>query len=301
MVTIAPQQADATRTRRDHCCQQLVDSFFERISRVSSLPTAVVQVLEITADHDGALDDLLRVLETDPPMAARILRLANSSFYSPRTAIRDLRTAVALLGFREIRNLAMTAHLSGLLSSDARYRGYSRLGLWNHSASVGAVSRILAARSRRVMPGEAYLAGLLHDFGLILLDQYLRRPFTRVLDHLSPERPTCEVEWTILGFDHTELGAYVATRWRFPEPVTAAIRYHHEPAQYTGTSCDIVHIVAMANFLCALRGRPSLGVHNLAEPPGDVVSALNFRPDDILTLKGQLGELFARESVVPNL
>jgi len=88
-----------------------------------------------------------------------------------------LKLAITLLGFKEIRNLAMTAYVAQLFTKDAGYGSHSREGLWNHLIGAGAVARLIAQTSGGVLPQEAYLAGLLHDLGLILIDQYLHKPF----------------------------------------------------------------------------------------------------------------------------
>ena len=126
------------------------------------------------------------------------------------------------------------------------------------------------------MPEEAYVAGLLHDIGLILLDQTLRRHFVLVLEEISPTVPTCSVETQVLSFDHATLGGYVAQRWNFPQQIVDAITYHHAPLNYSGPHKEIVYLVTIANYLCSRAGRTSLGVHNVAAPPDEVYSGLGL-------------------------
>lgn len=298
MATALEPKRKSFHRLRDTKSQALVNALFDRVSSVSSLPAVALRILEVTDNPRSESVDLLRAVEGDPAIAARILRIVNSSFYALKRPVGDLKTAITLLGFREIRNLALTAYLSSLFGTGGRYGNYSREGLWSHSAGVGTAARVIAKSSGRASPGEAYLAGLLHDLGLMLIDQYLHGPFCRVLDNLAPETPTCAVELTTLGFDHTELGAHIARRWQFPHEVTAVIRYHHEPEQYEGPRRDVVYIVAMANFLCTLHGITSLGVRNVPEPPDEVIDALDFRPDDIPLLREQLAETLAQASVI---
>ena len=98
----------------------------------------------------------------------RIMRTVNSSYYSLQNKVADLKLAITLLGFKEIRNLAMTAYVSQLFRADAGHGAYSREHLWNHFIGVGSVARLIAETTRTVPPREAYLAGLLHDLGIIL-------------------------------------------------------------------------------------------------------------------------------------
>ncbi|KKN76714.1 hypothetical protein LCGC14_0368050 [marine sediment metagenome] len=122
-----------------------------------------------------------------------------------------------------------------------------------------------------------------------------------MLDQITAETPTCDVEISILNFDHAELGAYVARRWNFPEEIIATIHYHHRPEQYDGPYRDTVCIVSMANFLCTLLDLGSLGVRNLREPSDEVIHSLNFRPDDIPFFKERLSETLSQASLLTDI
>jgi len=298
MSAVLEQRPGLRRRSRDPGSQRLIEELFERVNSVASLPAAALRIIEVTSDPHSEAEDLLLAVEGDPAMAARILRIVNSSYYPLRRSVADLKAAITLLGFREIRNLALTASMSDLFGPGGNHAGYTREGLWSHSTGVAAAAKVIARNTGRANPSEAYLAGLLHDLGFILLDQYLRRPFCNVLDQLTAETPTCEVEQTTLHFDHTELGAYIAGRWSFPDGVSAAIRHHHEPAHCDDDQADMVAIVAMANFLCTLHGLTSLGVRNVPEPPDEVIDRLQLGPDAIRSFKDQFQETLAQATIM---
>ncbi len=190
----------------------LVERLFKRISEVSSLPAVAVRIIEVANDSTTGAEDLHDAVQFDAALAMRIMRTVNSSYYAMQNKVADLKLAITLLGFKEIRNLALTAYIAQLFTKGTGYGKYSREGLWNHLVGVGTVARLIAQTSGKVPPREAYLAGLLHDLGLILIDQYLHQPFCKVIDTLTEERPTCEIEREILGFDHAELGQFVASQ-----------------------------------------------------------------------------------------
>lgn len=281
--------------------QRLYDQLFERIAEVSTLPTAAMRIIEIAGDPNSSGDDLLHAVQSDPALATRVMRTVNSAYYALRGTIADLKNAIMLLGFKEVRNLALTAYVAKLFQQTAGYGPYRRERLWNHLVGVASAARLIARSTGKDAPEEAYLAGLLHDLGLILIDQYLHRRFCQVIDLLSDERPTSAAEWKVLGFDHTELGERIARGWHFPEQITAAIRYHHDPPSYSGAHRATLHAVVLANYLASRKGLTSLGVCNVVLPPESVFHHLGMTKDELSALWGQLEEELERAQLLARM
>jgi len=264
--TAAPAGADVSPELH----QQALEKLFRRVGEISSLPTVALRIIEVAGDERAGSAELLEVVEADPALAARILRTVNSSQYGLRRQVGSLKSAITLLGFREIRNLALTVYVARQFETAGTYRCYSRENLWNHLVTVGSISRLVARACGLPNTEEAYLAGLLHDLGMILIDQHMHQHFCRIIDRLNDDTATTAVERWALSFDHCQLGAYVARQWHFPEDVVSAIQYHHDPEGYTGDQPDLLHVVSVANFLACRDGVTSLGVANVA-PPGEFV------------------------------
>ena len=256
--------------QNDPSPEALIERLFRRIGEVSTLPAVAIQIMEVANDSSTGAEDLHEAVQFDAALAMRIMRTVNSSYYSLQNKVGDLKLAITLLGFKEIRNLAMTAYIAQLFKKDSGHGSYTREGLWNHLIGVGTVARLIAETSRCVAPREAYLAGLLHDLGIILLDQYLHKPFAQIIDTLDEETPVCALEREILGFDHAELGQFVGSQWSLPEHLTTPIRYHHDPLQYVGEHQQMVYTVALANFFCDSKGLSARGVANKQVPPAEV-------------------------------
>jgi HD-like signal output (HDOD) protein len=253
-----------------------LERLFSRIGEVASLPAAAQKILSLTEDLETSPEEIRDAIQSDPVLVARLLRRLNSSYYSLSQKVVDLKTAVTLLGTREVRNLALTVFVSRFYEASGTHGTYKRENLWSHCVGVGAAARLVARVCGRGVPEEAFIGGLLHDLGLILLDQSLRRHFYSVIDAIDPATPTHIVENRILTFDHALLGGFVARKWNIPDQVVAAITYHHQPWVYTGPHKDLVNVVAVANYLCSRAGLTSLGVHNVAAPPDDVYSGLGL-------------------------
>ncbi len=279
----------------------LVQRLFRRIGEVSSLPAVAVQIIDVANDSTAGSEDLLGAVRLDAALATRIMRTVNSSYYSLRNKVAELKTAITLLGFKEIRNLAMTAYVAQLFKQGKGHGTYTREGLWNHLIGVGSVARMIAETCRRASPREAYLAGLLHDIGFILLDQYLHEPFCQVVDALTPETDSRDVEAEIFGFDHTELGGYVTLQWRLPEYLAATILHHHHPEEYDGPHRDMVHVVALANFFCNLKDVTSLGVASMQTPETEVFDTLGLTKPQVASIWDRLDEVLAAANLMAQM
>jgi HD-like signal output (HDOD) protein len=283
----------------DPSTQALIQGLFARISEVSSIPEVAIQIVQLADDPLTGAEDLFEAIGQDPALAMRIMRTVNSSYYGLPKHVADLKRAITLLGFKEIRNLVLSAYIADLFKRGAGHGTYTRRGLWEHLVGAAAVARLIAQRSGKVPPQEAYLAGLLHDFGLILIDQYLHGPFCRVIDAMDTETPLCEVERNILGFDHTLLGEFVAARWRLPEQLTSAIRYHHQSELYDGPHATLVQAVQLANIFCHFKDRSPLGVRNSEMPSSRIVDGLELEKEQLVQIWKQVdGVLDATDSVM---
>lgn len=257
---------------------------FRRVSEMTTLPLSAQRILQLVADATSSANDLLAAIEGDPVLAAKVLRRVNSAFYGLRSKVADLRSAISLLGYREIRNLALTVYLARMFKDGNTYKKFTREALWEHSVAVANASRIVARTYGTAAPDEAYLAGLLHDIGLILLDQYLPRHLFQVIDLVEQGKSTCAAEQELLPFDHTLLGAYVATQWNFPPQVTLAIRYHHDPLAADGPHRDMAAVVAVSNYLCSRAGFTSLGIQQLSPPNDRVLAQLQMTEAQLQSL-----------------
>ena len=278
------------QTLTEETCQSLDDVVW-RIDEISTLPHIALKVMKVASDPESGAADLKDVVESDAALSARLLRCVNSSAYAVRTRITNLQQAVAYLGLKQIRNLAVTASVSEMFKTDATINNYSRTGLWRHLVSVGICARMIAMRLKMPNFEDMFLAGLLHDIGIILMDQHVHESFTTIIGSLDGKTPLAKVEREHLGFDHTTLGESVARNWVFPEPVKAAIRYHHASQAYRGSETNVVRCVEVANLLCTLKGISSVGM-KLVEFSRPAVAGLSMTKEDIAILVEDLDAEF---------
>jgi putative nucleotidyltransferase with HDIG domain len=253
-----------------------IERLFTRISDLSSLPAGARQLMQLTKNPDCELQDLQNLIQTDPSLVAQVLRRVNSSYYGLDKVVNDLLRATELLGLREVRNLAVTVYLSRMFEPSMSLGTFSRRGLWNHSVAVAATAHLVSRVCGHAVPADAYIAGLLHDIGLLLLNRQMRRYFAQVIEAVAEDVTTSEAEHGIYLFDHAQLGAYVAATWEFPRSVVDAIRFHHEVERCSGVTRDLVYVVAISNYLCSRAKWTSMGIHNVQPPPDRVYRELNL-------------------------
>lgn len=293
MIDTANQHARATATDKTTASNAAptqmppINAVVKRIRDVSTLPHIALRVLEIVRDPKASAKDVRTVIEGDPALSARVLRCINSAAYALGTNVTNLQQAVSYLGFNQIRNLAITASVSNIFKTDEAIGSYSRTQLWRHMVAVGVCARMTAARLKLLNFEEAFLAGLLHDIGIILEDQHCHEAFCEMITNFPDGATLVEAERRLLGFDHTMLGNRLAEIWRFPEAVRASIRFHHSPGSYRGEHSPVIHCIVLANWICSITNITAIG-KSLAMPPTEAIAMLGLSREDVKVLVADL-------------
>jgi putative nucleotidyltransferase with HDIG domain len=257
--------------------------FVRRTGDLPSVPAVVAKVIEVSENPNAPADDLRAVLERDPALAARILKVANSSLFAFPRRIETLSHAIALLGFRSIRNLALGASMKEVFT---RF-GLTERMLWEHATCAGAVAAKLTDHpSIEVDREEAFTVGLLHDLGKIALNNVAPEEYAKVVARVYNDNVsfvTAELE--ILGFEHAEFGAQVAEKWRMGPRLVHAIRLHHTPEALEILPVEECRLTALATVTTTLCTRLGVGrrepVESLDPTTLPAWSAVGLGPDDL--------------------
>ncbi len=260
-----------------------MDAVLARLDEISTLPGIAMNLMSVASDPESGAADLKRVLEGDPALSARVLRCVNSAAYGLPQRVTNLQLGISYLGFKQVRNLAMTACVSDVFKTDETIGPYRRSRLWKHLVSVAICARLIATRQRLPNFEDAFLGGLLHDIGIILEDQHAHEDFVRMMQSIDKRTMLVELERRFLKFDHTAIGARVAEQWNFPRPVCACVEFHHDSEACGADELAVVHCVQVANLICTLRGISSVGL-KLVKVPKRALSRMKLRQDDIRVL-----------------
>ncbi|MBI4568659.1 MAG: HDOD domain-containing protein [Planctomycetes bacterium] len=232
----------------------------ERVRDVTVLPTlpvVVERLREALAGSESNAAQVAEIIRGDPPLMARVLRLAGSSFYTPAGAplgAKNLSLAIVRLGFDTLREIGVT---TGVIRAfhHMHFGAFRREEFWRHSILTAVCAESLAVYSdglTAVLPSELYVAGLLHDIGMIFLDQFFNDEFTAVmLLSRSSQTAAPAVERAWLGIDHAEVGALMVEQWGMSPLITHAVRRHHDdlwepdgraPAEARDTAARVVNV-----------------------------------------------------------
>lgn len=269
------------------------------VAELPPMPSSIQEVISACDDQDMTVGQLSQVVLRDQSLTANILKLANSSFYGHARRVTTVTEAVVMLGFSAIKSLAISSHTARLLSGSLPGYGLQQGELWRHSISVAFTARRLAVEVQLAPVEEAFVAGLLLDIGKTILSSYMENAFDEVT-RISHERrvPFHEVEAELLGFDHAELGAQIASSWSFPPELEEAIRFHHSPSGAT-LKPSLSHCVHLADAACMMLG-VGLGTDGLMygmDPAS--LAVLDITPDRLMRLMDDVGPLVSNDPFGP--
>jgi putative nucleotidyltransferase with HDIG domain len=218
------------------------------VERMPAFPKSVQTVLEMTRNINCLPKDLVGVIEKDPVMTMKILRVINSAYYSLPSKITSVGQSVVYLGINTIKNLALSFAAVGILPR-FNTTGFDIQRYLMHSLTVAAVARMLSERYARaeVDPMDCYIAGLLHDFGKVVFAQFMSVEFMKSLAAaVDLEKPLYLAEQEIIGADHAYVGALLAKKWQFAAPLVECIRDHHKETAEPSAMMDCLR---MANII----------------------------------------------------
>jgi putative nucleotidyltransferase with HDIG domain len=214
------------------------------VERMPAFPRSVQKILELTRNINCLPKELVVVIEKDPVMTMKILKVINSAYYGLPTKITSVSKSVVYLGINTIKNLALGFAAVGIIPR-MNQAGFDVQRYLLHSLVVAGVARQLATQSARgeVDPHDCYIAGLLHDFGKVVFAQFMAVEFRDALIHCAEHSvPLHEAETEVIGVDHGLVGALLAKRWAFPEPLIDCIRDHHNPLAEASAMMDCLRV-----------------------------------------------------------
>lgn len=241
--------------------EQIVSTAIREISHIATLPEITMKIVELVEDPKSTAQDLHKVISNDPALCSRILKVVNSSFYGLPGQIGSINRAIVMLGLNAVKNIAIAASLAKLFRGGDLTGNFSARDLWTHSNVTAAAAKMIANTLKLGLSDEAFLAGLIHDIGVMVEMQYDRNKLIEVFRKVNadskgvPAADMLAVEQEIYGANHQEFGAGLCEKWKFPKTFAFVTGYHHRPMEIAEENRTIVSLVHVADRLAAETGQ----------------------------------------------
>lgn len=221
-------------------------SFIDDIKELAAMPETSTKLLTLLQDKSSSIDDIAAQINLDPAISSFLLKTSNSVFYGIKQEVRSIQTAVKMLGLPEIRTILMSYILRQLYSKSENM--YVMEFLWEHSVSVAVFAKELAAYLK-IKGDGAYLAGLLHDIGKLVLHLHKPEEYEKIIKKTDETGDLCAaLEDEAFGFTHVQAGYYLANKWGLADFIKNSILFHHYFISYAGND-PVIGLVAFANQL----------------------------------------------------
>ena len=245
------------------------------INRLAPLPILVRKIMEILKDPNSSAHDLAEEIKKDQVITARILKIVNSAYYGFHREIGNVDHAIVVLGFDEVMSIAQAACLMNAFNFDSN-EYFNREKFWIHSLGVAYIARALSRYARHVDAKDAFVVGLLHDFGKVVLIQHFGEHFRQMIKLAADQHRSLNlVGFEAADIEHAEVGSLVAESWQLPAPLVNAIRHHHQPPLALRDG-DEVHLAHLANILCHRYNIGASGNPVADEPDPNSLKALHI-------------------------
>lgn len=206
------------------------ESVVEGVEDLLSLPDAALRLNALLVDPDASTRDIAEVVSVDAGLSARVLRAVNSAYFGLRTRVDTISKAVSMIGTSELHSLVLTTSAAQAFKNIS-YKLMDMETFWQHSVRAALAARGLAETSLKRHRERVFLSALMHDIGKLVLYHQVPGVSARILEAVAQGRPQEEVESSLLGFSHADVGAVLLERWNLPASLTVPVRYHHRFAE----------------------------------------------------------------------
>ena len=260
--------------------RELKFRLLRNLDDLPSMPQVITKAQRIMAHPNSSLKELSETVKTDQSIVTKALKMANSAYYGLRGRVSSIEHFSVMLGHKGFGELITMSAASKLLSGNLKGYGVDSGALWRHSLLVAFGARIIADRTVPDLANDAFIAGIIHDVGKLILDQSV---FERIdaFEEIFREdqRTLVEAEKELLGFDHAEMAFAMCNRWRFPPSIAIPIKFHHAPSRSGGN--QLAYILNISNAM-ALMDDFETGVDDVMERFNDPAAGLSgFQKNDV--------------------
>jgi putative nucleotidyltransferase with HDIG domain len=275
-----------------------LDQILDRVAELRPLTNNVKRLIRALDDPALSAAIAADLVGLDQALAAHVLRLANSVYIGYRSACGTLREAVMRIGTKRLKTLALGVVVTGPLSEPLDGYRFGKEELWHHSLATATIAHWLAVALRYPEPEEAYVAGLIHDIGKLVLDQHVEAAYHEVVEIVCQNgQEVWQVEQATFGIDHANVGGLIAREWQFPEKLVSAVQFHHSPGlARPNREQTLAAIINLANaYTPELDGIPNPLVGRVVHE--DTEGLLGLTPEAMVALKMNLEDFLENNPI----
>ncbi len=221
----------------------------------ATLPAVATKILSLLENEDVNMHDLLKIVETDPSLTLKLLKIANSPLYGTRREITSIQQAIMMIGFSKLTNIVLGISIfSKFWLSTQKEAAVIMNKFWNHSASTGIVAKSITQKLKINFSESEFIGGLLYQMGKLAMIQYKLKDYLQVIDEVSENgKSDIEAEISVFGLTHLEVSKEIAKSWKLPDDLAALISYYNNPDKL-GDHKDLGAIVNLAGIICEMHG-----------------------------------------------
>jgi HD-like signal output (HDOD) protein len=266
-----PQPATGTALKR---------KILRKMEDLPPMPQIVIKAHEFMRDPNAGINDLVKLFEKDQSIVANVLRLGNSAYYGVSGKIATVKHAAVLLGLKTLSEIITMAGISNLMGRELSGYGFDSGDLWRHSLAVGFGAQFLADRVKPSLSNDAFVAGLIHDAGKIVLDDYVLERKDEIQTFMAVGDQTyLDAEKNLLGLDHAEIAGNICKKWIIPDTITQGIRWHHHPARSDGSQLSL--ILHVADYFAKMSGMGT-SINDLSyQMEAEAFESLGFKEEEL--------------------
>ena len=225
-----------------------LQNYVKNIGKLPTIPAIAHEILNLIGNDTVSINKIEGIVENDPAISSKILSVANSAFFGIRQEVKTLDYAIMLIGFNNVKNIALGISIMTVFgdSHDPGVLDYQKI--YNHSVSVGFIAKRLSDELKLGIVDEIFLNGILHDLGYLILSRYFADNYRDVIHKLNNGETLLEAEKNVFGFDHADMGAWLAKKWQLPEHIKDTVQYHHSPS-LTKNNLKHVSVTHIADYI----------------------------------------------------
>lgn len=268
-------------------------SIVDRIVDLPTLPQVVTTIMGLLDDPDSSARDVNDVMANDPALVAKILKLVNSVFYGLPNRVSSIQQSIAILGFNTIKSLAISASVFDLFGDGDESFSYE--GFWTHSIGTATIARYFGKHEPAINPDTAFVSGLLHNMGKLVLDQYAPMEFQEILARAKAQHISfAKAEQGTIETSYTEIGYWLANKWQLAEDVQNPIMYQNRIHECPEKDRPVTAAVAFASYLCRARNYGTAADFDKPSVPRGAWDTLHIERDKLPVLIEEIDEELER-------